>query len=480
MQAVALSLLVASCIVDFLVAHRNSSSTNHSALKVALKSGSLVAHHNSSSTDQLASKVVPKSASNVAPKSASKAALKSEENLQAEVRRLKEENERLRGLLSNATQKSVTATAAAVASQDSATTSAKRKLSPSHQTASKPDVKPTAPVAVKAVNRALDAAARKNVEAKTILKNVSAGHESTRAKLRASIKALDRDEAEIAKLEKSKTPSPATYTKEPLPAARVTSADSAKDAAIDQEAAKVMHLVESEAMAASNSTRKQKIMRQLVAPPAETMKPMIKVFKQMIIKLEKLNKHDGDENRMLFCEQIAKDLESCQVPFKDHEGITYKEHSASDCLGVRGPLDVEIISDSANECQTKCNDLGPDCAGFLHMTSGRDAGKCLFKKGGIKDVKSSDTSTCFEKEDPRDPLVKKFVALNLWVLEQASSEIDWICQAGFRSTREESRVEAFRLTVETYMDGIQCQPGDIPCPGGHLKGEKPTCECVKD
>merc|ERR1719421_1721052 len=124
-----------------------------------------------------------------------------------------------------------------------------------------------------------------------------------------------------------------------------------------------------EAKTASKSARTKKMMRQLVAPPAETMKPMIKVFKEMIVKLEKLNKHDGDENRMAFCDEIGKDLKTCQEPFLDHEGVTYKEHSASDCLGVRGPMDVELKTDSADECQTKCNDLGPDCGGFLHVTS---------------------------------------------------------------------------------------------------------------
>merc|ERR1719379_452410 len=180
---------------------------------------------------------------------------------------------------------------------------------------------------------------------------------------------------------------------------------------------------------------------------------------------------------MVFCEEIAKDLKSCETPFKDAEGVTYKEHSASECLGVRGPMDADLQADSAEECQTKCNDIGPECAGFLHMTSGRDAGMCYFQKGGIKDIETSDKSTCFEKEDPRDPLVKKFVSLNLWVLEQASMEIDWICQSGFRSTREENRVDSFRTVVQTYIDGLQCQPGDIPCPGGTISGEKPMCEC---
>merc|ERR1719316_99262 len=289
------------------------------------------------------------------------------------------------------------------------------------------------------------------------------------------MKALDRDEADVAKIEKESE----NEKKEPIPVAHVESTDSARDAALENKADKMIHLLKDEAKGASTSTRMQKIARQLVAPPAETMKPIIKTFKDMIAKLEKLNKHDGDENRMVFCETIAKDLKSCETPFKDAEGVTYKEHSASECLGVRGPMDAELTTDSTEECQTKCNDLGPECAGFLHMTSGRDAGKCYFKKGGIKDIETSDKSTCFEKEDPRDPLVKKFISLNLWVLEQASNEINWICQAGFRSHREENRVEAFRLVVQTYMDGIQCQPGDIPCPGGTLTGEKPMCECIK-
>lgn len=144
-------------------------------------------------------------------------------------------------------------------------------------------------------------------------------------------------------------------------------------------------------------------------------------------------------------------------------------------------MGVELASDSEDECQAKCNELGPDCAGFLRMTSGLDKGKCLFKKAGIKDGsngKTSDNSTCFEKEDPRDPLVKKYVALNLWVLKQVNIEINWICQAGFPSTREENRVEAFRHVVETYTDRLQCQEGDIPCPGGHPIGQKPMCKCL--
>merc|ERR1719316_686991 len=287
------------------------------------------------------------------------------------------------------------------------------------------------------------------------------------------MKALDRDEADVAKIEKESE----NEKKEPIPVAHVASTDSARDAALENKADKMIHLLKDEAKGASTSTRMQKLARQLVAPPAETMKPIIQTFKKTIAKLEKLNKHDGDENRMVFCEEIAKDLESCQAPFKDHEGVTYKEHSASKCLGLRGPMDTDLKTDSAEECQTKCNDLGPECAGFLHMTSGADAGMCHFKKGGIKDIETSDMSTCYEKEDPRDPLVKKFISLNVWVLEQASIEIDWICQSGFRSTREENRVDSFRMVVQTYIDGLQCQPGDIPCPGGTISGEKPMCEC---
>merc|ERR1719428_2056336 len=100
------------------------------------------------------------------------------------------------------------------------------------------------------------------------------------------------------------------------------------------EASVAMETV-NQVLAASNSTQEEKIMRQLVAPPDETMKPIKKAFKEMIAKLEKLNNHDGDENRMAFCEQIEKDLKTCVEPFKDTEGITYKTHSASDCRGVR-------------------------------------------------------------------------------------------------------------------------------------------------
>jgi len=375
--------------------------------------------------------------------SASRNSTAPKEDLEAQVRKLKEENTRLRGLLGNATQK---ASAPAATVNTTVVAAVKSAPAPMNKTASTKDVK------VEAVNHALDAAVKKPVKD---TKNVTAARETTRNKLRASIKALDRDEADIAKLEKD---------------TKVESTDTQKDAALDKEAAKVIHLFNDEAKAASNNTRTKKIMRQLVAPPAETMKPMIKVFKEMIVKLEKLNKHDGDENRMQFCEDIAKDLATCEEPFKDSEGVSYKEHSASECLGLRGPLDVTLKSDSADDCQKKCTELGPDCAGFLHMTSGPDAGSCHFKKGGIKDVKTSDKSTCFEKEDSRDPLVKKFIALNLWVLEQSSNEINWICQSGFRSSREEDRVGAFRLVVQTYMDGIQCQPGDIPCPGGTLTG----------
>ena len=66
-----------------------------------------------------------------------------------------------------------------------------------------------------------------------------------------------------------------------------------------------MPILKDEAKGASTSTRMQKIARQLVAPPAETMKPIIQTFKKTIAKLEKLNKHDGDENRMVFCEEIV-------------------------------------------------------------------------------------------------------------------------------------------------------------------------------
>lgn len=433
-----------------------------------------------------------------AHRNSSKVALKSEEDLQEEVRKLKVENSRLRGLLGNGTQKN--SATAATTSQDKKTVPAQRASVSANQTSFKNNTKSaatgsqgknTGPAnhtsatseknvqpAVDAVNHALDMAVHKPNKTVNDLEQAraraNATHESTRAKLRASIKALDRVEMDIAKLEHKNTS--ASKNDVAVEAHKFFGglSDSEKDEALEKEEEKVLNQYK------KNSLRNKKIMRQLVAPPAETMKPMIKTFKDMIAKLEKLNKHDGDESRMLFCEEIAKDLKSCEEPFKDHEGITYKEHSASECLGVRGPLDVEVKSDSEEECQTKCNDLGPDCAGYLHMTSGPDAGKCFFKKGGIKDVKTSDKSTCFEKEDPRDPLVKKFVALNLWVLEQASTEIDWICQSGFRSSREENRVDAFRLVVKTYVDGIQCQPGDIPCPGGTITGEKPTCECVKD
>merc|ERR1719316_839707 len=202
-------------------------------------------------------------------------------------------------------------------------------------------------------------------------------------KLRASQKVFDRDIAEITKLtdklvfnydaadiakladDENKMPS----------AANGDTTDTAEAAALETPTV----------MAFSSSTRVKKIMHQLVTPPDETMKSITKVLKEMIVKLKKLNKNDDDENRMMFCKQIAKDLKSCEAPFKDHQGITYKEHSASECIGLRGDMGVELASDSVDECQAKCNELGPDCAGFLRMTSGLDKGKCLFKKAGIKD-----------------------------------------------------------------------------------------------
>jgi hypothetical protein len=524
-----LSLLAAACLADRVVGYRNSSSvnsssnlsSNQSVLKVVSSNHSNLKASNSAcaqgwaceqvsnnesafkvaGTNQSAVKVVNSNQSALKTAKSNQTAVKvapkkSHEQLQSEVHKLQEENKRLRGLLGNSTQKNTTNVVAASKNATSMDSAARPAAKPSKPAAvpvassSKKDlhVKPAATASVEAVNHALDAAVRKPAKSK---KNSTSAQEATRAKLRAAIKALDRDEDEIAKIEKetekedkpkgsAAASSPQKENKKLTPAAHVEVNDNAKDAALEKKAEKVIHLLKDEAKGVSNSTRGKNLLRQLVAPPAETMKPIIKVFKGMIAKLEKLNKHDGDENRMAFCDNIATDLKSCQEPFKDHEGISYKEHSASECLGVRGPMDADLKTDSADECQTKCNDLGPECAGFLHMTSGRDAGMCYFKKGGIKDIETSDKSTCFEKEDPRDPLVKKFVSLNLWVLDQASMEIDWICQSGFRSTREENRVESFRLVIQTYMDGIQCQPGDIPCPGGTISGEKPMCECTKD
>lgn len=534
MRAV-LSLLVAACLADRIVSHRNSSSinsssnvssnqsaskvasSNHSALEAVSSNQSALKDVSSSrsalqavSSNQSASKVVSSNQSALKVVSSNQSTLKavsnqsslkvakkkkSHEELQSEVHKLQQENKRLRGLLKNTTQKNTTS---ATVLKSKNATHVEPAGSPSKHTAvpvasankhldtttsdKHLDAKPATTASVEAVNHALDAAVRKPAKAK---KNATEARVATRNKLRAAIKALDRDEADIARIEKEtekeekEASTPAKKeNKKVTPAAHVET-NIAKDAALEKKADKVIHLLKDEEKGASHSARGKKLLRQLVAPPAETMKPMIKTFKDMIAKLEKLNKHDGDENRMAFCENIAKDLVSCEEPFKDHEGITYKEHSASECLGVRGPFDADLKSDSADECQTKCNDLGPECAGFMHATSGPDAGTCYFKKGGIKDVETSDKSTCFEKEDPRDPLVKKFVSLNLWVLEQASNEINWICQSGFRSTREENRVEAFRLVIQTYMDGIQCQPGDIPCPGGTISGEKPMCECTQ-
>eukprot|EP00746_Dinoflagellata_sp_MGD_P163481 gnl/MRDRNA2_/MRDRNA2_91534_c0_seq1.p1 gnl/MRDRNA2_/MRDRNA2_91534_c0~~gnl/MRDRNA2_/MRDRNA2_91534_c0_seq1.p1 ORF type:complete len:514 (-),score=117.95 gnl/MRDRNA2_/MRDRNA2_91534_c0_seq1:26-1567(-) len=421
--------------------------------------------------------------------------LKSVEDLQAEVNSLKEKSVRLRGLLgkatstANTTSKDFTSTAA--------TSTSESKIVVITTSKDYTSTVPTSTLESRNATRGnLWAVHAKRKASTQVLKpddvvNASHSENATSANLSTMLSRKESDDKEAEKDEEEEADEEAgneAYEEEEHEEDE-EGMDEDEDEDEDEDGdheenlyspeAAVAVATVNQALVASNSTQEETIIRELGAPIDEIMKPIKKAFKEMIAKLEKLNKHDGDENRMAFCEQIAKDLKSCEAPFKVHKDITYKEHSASECFGVRGPLGVEITSDSADECQTKCNDLGPDCAGFIRMTSSLGAGKCVFKKGGIKDVKTSDEVTCFEKEDPRAPVVKRYVALNLWALEQASKEMKWICQKGFRSTREENRVEAFRKAVKTYTDGLQCQPGDIPCPGGRLIGEKPMCKCVR-